>query len=104
MGYWTNNSFEAGRQDRYTSDGSRPGGKLGDRSQTFCFCLFTVLGFYGVLAALATAYLSEIDFCPAIQVDSCGDQRNKSSVKTTTETRQITQCVIVHTVFLMPFL
>ena len=25
----------------------------------------------------ATAYLSEIDFCPAIQVDSCGDKRNK---------------------------
>ena len=87
MGYWTNNSFEAGRQDRYTSDGSRPGGKVGDRSQTFCFCLFTVLaalvqkirggGGQGHSPGSATAYSSEIDFCPAIQVGSCGDKRNK---------------------------
>ena len=34
------------------SGGSRPGGKVEARSQTFCFCPFTVLVFYGILVAL----------------------------------------------------
>ena len=33
------------------SGGSRPEGKVGARSQTICFCSFTVLVFYGVSVA-----------------------------------------------------
>ena len=34
------------------TSGARPGGDLGARSETFCFCPFTVLVSYGVLVAL----------------------------------------------------